>query len=71
MIKRNKSSKPPKNLKPGDTVLIVNLNKKATVIAPPDKDGEVLVQAGIMKINVHISTLELVDEQKSEMKEQV
>ena len=68
LIKRNKSSKPPKNLKPGDTVLIVNLNKKATVIAPPDKDGEVLVQAGIMKINVHISTLELVDEQKSEMR---
>jgi len=64
LIKRNKSYKVPKNLKPGDTVLIADLNQKATVIAPPDKEGEVLVQAGIMKVNVHISTLELIDEQK-------
>lgn len=64
LIKKNKSSKPPKNLKPGDTVLIVNLNQKATVVEPPDKDGEVLVQAGIMKVNVHISSLKQIDEQK-------
>jgi DNA mismatch repair protein MutS2 len=56
--------KPPKNLKPGDTVLIVNLNQKATVLSVPDKNGEAQVQAGIMKINVHISNLKLLDEQK-------
>lgn len=55
--------KPPENLKPGDSVLIVNLNQKGTVVIPPDKDGEAVIQAGIMKINVHITNLKLVDEQ--------
>lgn len=59
--------KPPKNLKPGDTVLIVNLNQKGTILAIPDKNGEAQVQAGIMKINVHISNLKLVDEQKQQI----
>lgn len=59
--------KPPKNLKPGDTVLIVNLNQKGTVLSAPDKDGEAQVQAGIIKINVHISNLKLVDEQKQQI----
>jgi DNA mismatch repair protein MutS2 len=59
--------KPPENLKPGDSVLIVNLNQKGIVLNPPDKDGEVLVQAGIIKINVNISNLQLVDEQKSQV----
>ncbi|MCL6516207.1 Smr/MutS family protein, partial [Alicyclobacillus sp.] len=60
-------TKPPKNLKPGDSVLIVNLNQKGTVISPPDKDGEAIIQAGIMKINVHVTNLKLVDEQKKEI----
>lgn len=59
--------KPPKDLKPGDSVLIVNLNQKGTVLEPPDKNGEALVQAGIMKINVHITNLRRVDEQKNEI----
>lgn len=59
--------KPPKNLKPGDTVLIVNLNQKGTVISVPDKNGEAQIQAGIIKINVHVSNLKLVDEQKLQL----
>lgn len=59
--------KPPKDLKPGDWVLIVNLNQKATILSRPDKNGEVQVQAGIMKINVHISNLKLIDEQKQQI----
>ncbi|HHV60475.1 MAG TPA: endonuclease MutS2 [Clostridiaceae bacterium] len=55
---------PPENLKPGDTVLIVNLNQRGTVVTPPDKNGEALIQAGIIKINVHVSNLRPVDEQK-------
>ena len=58
--------KPPENLKPGDSVLIVNLNQKGTVITPPDKAGEAIIQAGIMKINVHVTNLKLVDEQAIE-----
>lgn len=59
--------KPPKNLKPGDSVLIVNLNQKGTVVSAPDKEGEAIIQAGIMKINVHITNLKLIDEQQKEI----
>lgn len=57
--------KPPEKLKPGDTVVVVSLNQKASVLEPPDSKGEVLIQAGVMKINVHISNLRLIDEQKA------
>ncbi|AUS95985.1 endonuclease MutS2 [Clostridium thermosuccinogenes] len=60
--------KPPENLKPGESVLIVNLNQKGIVINPPDHNGEALVQAGIMKINVHVTNLKRIDEQKEEIK---
>lgn len=64
-IKRHGFVKPPKNLKPGDSVLIVNLNQKGNIITPPDKNGDAVVQAGIMKINVHVTNLKLVDEQQA------
>jgi len=67
IIPKNTLVKPPKNLKPGDSVLIVNLNQRGTVVEPPDKNGEAIVQAGIMKINVHLSNLKLVDEQKEQI----
>ena len=60
--------KPPENLKPGDTVMIVNLNQKGTVVTPPGKDGEAVIQAGIMKINVHVTNLKLIDEQMEEVR---
>ena len=63
IMPRQGYTRPPENLKPGDSVLIVNLNQKGTVVIPPDKDGEAVVQAGIMKINVHLTNLKLVDEQ--------
>lgn len=59
--------KPPENLKPGDSVLIVNLNQKGTVISPPGRNGEAVIQAGIMKINVHLTNLKLIDEQQKEI----
>lgn len=66
LMPRQGYAKPPKNLKPGDSVMIVNLNQKGTVVTPPDKDGEAVIQAGIMKINVHVTNLKLINEQKSE-----
>lgn len=63
LMPRQGNSKPPKNLKPGDSVLIINLNQKGTVVNPPDKNGDAIILAGIMKINVHISNLKLIDEQ--------
>ena len=67
LMPRNSYVKPPENLKPGDSVVIVNLNQKGTVLTAPDKNGEVSVQAGIMKINVHVSNLRVLDEQQAEI----
>jgi DNA mismatch repair protein MutS2 len=66
VMPRQGLAKPPKNLKPGDSVLIVNLNQKGTVVIPPGKEGEAVVQAGIMKINVHLTNLRLIDESREE-----
>ena len=65
-----KSSKPrkiyydaPKNLRPGDAVKIVTMSdQEASVIKAPDKNGMVLVQAGIIKMEVHISNLKKIED---------
>lgn len=57
----------PQDLKPGETVMMINLNQRATVLDAPDADGQVLVQAGIMKVKVNINQLKRVDEQKESL----
>jgi len=52
-----KSNKPPKNLKVGETVEVLSLNQKGQVLTLPDEEGNLTVQVGIMKVNVHISSL--------------
>ena len=52
---------PPKDLKPGATVKIVDMDQEATVLKAPDKDGKVKVQAGIIKMDVHITNLRKID----------
>lgn len=52
-----KSKKPPKNLKIGETVEVLSLNQTGQVLSLPDESGNVNIQIGIMKVNVHISTL--------------
>ena len=53
----------PRPLKAGDEVLIYDIDKNATVLAPPNKDGMVLVQAGIIKTRVDIKNLRLLKSQ--------
>ena len=53
----------PRPLKVGDEVLIYDIDKNATVLAPPNKDGVVLVQAGIIKTRVDIKNLRLLKSQ--------
>ena len=52
----------PRALRKGDSVLIVDIDKKATVIADPEKDS-VMVQAGIIKTRVKLKNLRLIEEQ--------
>ena len=51
------ATEPPKDLKPGETVELTMLGTQGTVLAPPDEKGEVMVQAGVMKMKVHISQM--------------
>ena len=48
---------PPKDLKVGESVMIPHLGTKGTVLSLPDKNGEMQVQAGILKLKVHVSQL--------------
>ncbi len=60
----------PRPLKKGDAVLIYDIDKKGTVLQPPDKDGKtVLVQAGIIQTRVPLTNLRLLNE-KPEKKKQ-
>lgn len=60
---------PPKDLKPGELVKILDLDQEATVIKPPDKSGKARVEAGIIKMDVHISNLRRIDNDKQRQKE--
>lgn len=61
-------SKPPKSLNVGDLVKVLNINQEGTVLTKPNNNGELTVQAGIMKINVNISNLRLVKEGQDSIK---
>ena len=52
---------PPKNLKPGESVKIIDLDQEAVVLKVPDKSGNVRVEAGIIKMDVHITNLRRID----------
>jgi len=66
IVKTNK--KPPKNLKVGEMVSILSLNQTGYIISPEDENGEVQVQVGIMKVNMHVSNLERTKEEKETRK---
>ncbi|MDP9751879.1 endonuclease MutS2 [Thermoanaerobacter pentosaceus] len=57
----------PDSLKEGQTVYIVPLGQDGIVLSLPDKSGNVEVQAGILKMTVHISNLRVVEEKEDEV----
>jgi len=63
-IKKEDNTKPPKTVRAGDTVNIVTLDQKATVLSAPDSKGDVMVQAGVMKLNVKLKDILLIEEKK-------
>lgn len=58
----------PRPLKAGDTVLIHDIDKKATVLETPEGADKVLVQAGIIKTRVPLSNLRLLEEKSQAAK---
>lgn len=53
-----------KDLKPGMTVKILTLGQEGTVLTEPGSGGDLLVQAGIMKISVNYKNLQIADPKK-------
>ena len=56
----------PTSLKVGDTVLLVNLNAKATVLTEPDARGECTVQAGALKLKANMADMRTAKPDKPE-----
>ena len=56
----------PTSLKVGDTVLLVNLNTKATVLTVPDGKGECTVQAGALKLKANMADMRTAKPDKPE-----
>lgn len=52
----------PRDLKAGDEVLLRNVGAKATVLEVPDKDGNLTVQAGIIKTKTNVKNIALISE---------
>ncbi|MCC8029500.1 MAG: endonuclease MutS2 [Lachnospiraceae bacterium] len=52
----------PKNLRKGDTVKVLSMNMKGTVHTLPDAKGNLSVQMGILRYQVNIRDLVLVEE---------
>nr|WP_072514424.1 endonuclease MutS2 [Ndongobacter massiliensis] len=52
--KKNDAGKP---FRAGDTVLLRSMGEKAVLLDAPDKNGDVLLQMGILKINANVSDL--------------
>ncbi|MBR4434618.1 MAG: endonuclease MutS2 [Clostridia bacterium] len=67
---RTADGKPPKTVNLGDTVTVVSLGKNATVLSIPQRNGEVQVQIGIIKMSVNLNDIRLAkaEEQKSSLK---
>ncbi len=52
----------PRDLKKGDKVYIVNIDKEGILLDTPDRSGSVMVQAGILKTRTKLSNLQLIEE---------
>ncbi len=58
VVEESTKRQAPKDLKAGEKVRIISLNQEGYVLEPEDDRGEVLVQAGIMKVNIKAANLE-------------
>lgn len=56
-----KARKPSRPIRQGDTVRLINVGTNASVISPPDENGSLTVQAGIMKVTLNITEVELIE----------
>ena len=56
-IQRETAGTAPVSVHPGERVKLITLGQEATVLKPADAKGEVLVQAGIMKLSIPLNDI--------------
>ncbi|CUX32796.1 endonuclease MutS2 [Clostridium sp. C105KSO13] len=64
-VRRQKKSYKPEDFKLGESVRVLSLNLTGTVSSLPDSRGNLTVQMGILRSQVNISDLEIVNEPAS------
>ncbi|MBO5504855.1 MAG: endonuclease MutS2 [Clostridia bacterium] len=65
-VKQIKSDVTVNNLKPGSTVMIIDMGDKGTVVSINKKDESAVVQVGIMKVTAKLKNLALVKDKDVE-----
>ena len=61
----------PTAVEPGDAVVIPRFNQEGNVLTQPNADGEVIVQVGVLKLNLSLKELRLSKKKKKQAKVQV
>ncbi len=62
--KKKSTHKPPEKLQVGDSVYVISFDQNGTALSAPDRNKEVMVQMGSMKIKVPLAELMLDDTPK-------
>lgn len=68
VFNHNKAPVDPKKLVLGQTVEVTSMGQTGRVLTLPDKNGNLNVQVGILKMNVNVSALSQANEKKQENK---
>ncbi len=67
-IKTPRKMHKPEDFKPGESVRVLSMNLNGTVSSRPDAKGNVTVQMGILRSQVHMSDLEIIEEKPDYLK---
>ena len=62
LTRKQKGEPKPHRVEPGQMVYIPDLRQKGEVLQKPDNNNEVLIQAGILKVNIPLSQIRFIDE---------
>ena len=63
-VQRDTAGEAPAKVHPGERVKLITLGQEATVLKPADGKGEVLVQAGVMKLSIPLNDIRPVEQKK-------
>jgi DNA mismatch repair protein MutS2 len=66
-VQRDTAGEAPASVRPGERVKLITLGQEATVLKPADVKGEVLVQAGVMKLSIPLADIRPVEQKKKQV----